>query len=106
MGGSLQKPLSYRRMSQASDFTPEQVAQWMLEELRRVRYLYQGDAVFEIGRRFGSQFTYINDNGNDAIDRTVLKAFRCLTGDSVVWERGQRLWRMREKYDEKGRQQC
>jgi len=85
--------------------TREQVAKWMLEELHRVKYLYQETVVYDISSKFGEQFTYINDNGNPAIDRKVLAAFRKLTGDSVIWERGERMWRFREKYDEPGRQQ-
>jgi hypothetical protein len=32
-------------------------------------------------------------------------AFEKLTGDTVVWERGTRLWRKRQDYDRPGRQQ-
>jgi hypothetical protein len=92
-------------MSQLNDTTPEHVAQWMLEELYRVKYLYQEAAVFAIQERFGEQFYYINEAGNLAIDRKVLSAFKKITGDTVVWERGERLWRMREAYDTQGRQQ-
>lgn len=81
------------------------VAEWVLDELNRKRELYQEDAVYEIESKFGKQFTYDNENGNLAIDRAVLKEFRDLTGDDVVWERGERLWRKREKHDEPGRQQ-
>jgi hypothetical protein len=77
----------------------------MLEELRRVQYLYQADAAFEIEERFGSEFVYVNDNGNLAISRKVLAEFRELTADIVVWERGERLWRLREAHDQPGRQQ-
>ena len=83
--------------------TKAEVAEWMLEELKRVRFLEQETAVFEIARRFGSEFVYANDNGNDAIDRGVLKEFRKLSGTNVVWERGERLWRFRQRYDEPGK---
>jgi len=85
--------------------TPEQVAQWMLSELKRVKYLYQETVVYDIASQFGKQFNYYNDNGNPAIDKKVLAAFRKLTGDTVIWERGERMWRFREKHDEPGRQQ-
>lgn len=81
------------------------VAQWMFEELKREEDLYQNEVVYEIDRRFGSKFTYTNDNGNLAIDRDVLKEFRELTKDIVIWERGERRWRLREKYDDPGRSQ-
>ncbi len=85
--------------------TPEDVAKWMLSELQREKYLYQESVVYDIASKFGEDFTYDNDNGNPAIGRKVLAAFKQLTGDSVIWERGERLWRYREKHDEPGRQQ-
>lgn len=85
--------------------TPDQVAQWMLSELKRVKYLHQETAVHDLSSKFGEEFTYYNDNGNPAIDKKVLAAFRKLTGDSVIWERGERMWRFREKHDELGRRQ-
>ncbi len=77
----------------------------MLEELKREKYLHQQTVVYDIESKFGEEFTYVNENGNLAIDRRVLKEFRNLTGDNVVWERGERLWRFREDYDEDGRRQ-
>ena len=92
-------------MSSRSDPTADQVAQWMLDELNKVQYLYQQDAVYSIESKFGSAFVYVNDAGNPAIDRKVLAAFKKLTGESVIWERGERVWRKREQYDEPGRLQ-
>lgn len=86
--------------------TPEVIAQWMLEELKRVNYLYQETVVYDIASKFGEEFTYHNQNGNLAIDRQVLREFRKLTGDRVVWERGERLWRFRESYDPPGKRQA
>ena len=54
---------------------------------------------------FGDDFVYINENGNLAIEKKVLNVFRKLTDDSVVWSRGERMWRLREENDEPGRQQ-
>ena len=85
--------------------SPEQVAAWMLAELQRTDYLYQETIVYEIDSKFGPGFTQANQNGNLGIDRKVLAAFKKITGDSVIWERGQRLWRKRLEYDEPGRQQ-
>jgi hypothetical protein len=85
--------------------TPDQIAKWMLEELERVGSLYQDTAVVDIASAFGEEFAYVNDNGNLAIRRDVLDAFRELSGDSVVWVRGERMWRKRESNDERGRQQ-
>ena len=83
--------------------TATDVARWMVQELEREEYIYQNVIVHEIAARFGSQFTYDNRHGNLAIDRHVLDAFRNLTGDSVVWDNRQRMWRKRLDYDEPGR---
>jgi hypothetical protein len=86
--------------------TATNVAVWMLEELKRVQYLYQEVVVCEIQTTFGEEFVYINDNGNLAISRPVLNEFRRLTEKSVVWERGERMWRFREGYDAPGERQA
>jgi len=77
----------------------------MVAELDRVHWLDQESAVWSIKQQFGDRFVYDNANGNLAIGKDVLKAFRKLTGDSVVWERGSRTWRKRADYDTAGRQQ-
>jgi hypothetical protein len=87
------------------DPTFEQVAQWMVNELNKQDYLDQQTAAFEISSRFGEQFTYTNDNGNLAINIDVLTAFKKLTSNSIVWERGTRTWRKRMDYDKPGREQ-
>jgi hypothetical protein len=83
--------------------TAREVARWMKSEMQRQGELIQEDAAQEILERFGKLFTYINDNGNLAISREVLKEFRALTEKTVVWDRGQRLWRPRESTDPPGR---
>jgi len=81
------------------------VAQWMLDQLRRNRELYQETAAFDIQQRFGEDFVYVNENGNLAIAQNVLAEFRKLTMGTVTWSRSERYWRFREKYDEPGRRQ-
>lgn len=85
--------------------TPDDVASWMLSELQRKGCLHQEVVVYDIETKFGKEFIYHNINGNPAIGKKVLAAFNKLTTDSVVWERGARLWRLREQYDGPGRQQ-
>jgi hypothetical protein len=84
---------------------PRDVAEWMVDELKREKFLNQEHLVFDIQSKFGNEFTYTKDNGNLAIDKRVLREFRKLTEDSVVWDRSERLWRMREKYDTPGKRQ-
>jgi hypothetical protein len=84
--------------------SPRQVAEWMVKELKKSDYfLYQEQVVHGIADTFGDEFVYTNRNGNLGISRDVLKEFRKLTQDTVVWERGQRVWRKREDYDSPGR---
>jgi hypothetical protein len=77
--------------------TAKDVAEWMAAELERTRELDQETAVDRIARLFGKEFTYTNENGNPAIDRRVLKEFRKLSEDYVVWDQGERMWRKRGK---------
>jgi len=81
------------------------VAVFMLQQLKQYQVLYQEAIVYEIASKFGDKFTYINRNGNLSIDKHVLQEFRKLTEDSVVWQMGERAWRLRHDYDPPGRQQ-
>jgi hypothetical protein len=76
--------------------TAQEVAEWMLGEVTRNGELYQEAAVHYIVENFGHEFTYDNENGNLAIRRDVLAAFRKVTENSVVWDRENRLWRKRD----------
>jgi hypothetical protein len=86
--------------------TNRDVAEWMAERAARRGELYQEEVVWEIQSKFGREFVYENANGNLAISRQVLKEFRKLTEDTLVWERGDRLWRKRQSYDPKGKRQA
>lgn len=95
-----------RKMKRKNDPTAADVAAFMLQQLREQTYLYQEVVVYQIQEQFGDDFVYINQNGNLAIGKDVLAQFRKLTGDDVVWERSERLWRQRmPDYDQPGRRQ-
>jgi len=81
------------------------VAQWMTNEIWQRKYLNQQDAASMIRKRFGAQFIYANPNGNWAINKLVLAAFRKLTGDEIVWSRSERIWRHRTPDDAPTREQ-
>jgi hypothetical protein len=84
---------------------PKEVAELMRAEFERLGELLQEDAVNAVQRKFGKQFVYLNENGNPAIHKGVLKEFKKITPDAV-WERGEKLWRRRNKFDDpKTRQQ-
>ena len=80
----------------------EDVAQWMLKKVMEDGPLYQISAVGDVGRKFGDELVYINDNGNPAISKDALKAFNKLSADTVVWSKGGRYWRRRGESDEPG----
>ncbi|EJZ22439.1 hypothetical protein NE852_03315 [Rhizobium sp. Pop5] len=85
--------------------TAADVAAWMMERLSADGALYQDVAASEIASKFGEDFVTINAAGNVGIAKPVLTAFNKLSGDDVVWSRGNRYWRKREDYDLPGRQQ-
>jgi len=77
------------------------VAYWMLEQITKKRELYQNEVVYLIEDKFGPQFVYENQAGNLVISREVLKEFRKLTEETVVWYRSELCWRIRSADDPK-----
>lgn len=88
-----------------SETTPREVAEWMLSTIQEQGELSQNNAFYEINKRFGSSFTSISNSGSPSVGRSVLTAFRKISDDIVIWERGDKKWRRREFYDAPGRQQ-
>jgi len=85
--------------------TAKEVADWLAEKMKIYKRYPHYLVVQDIKKEFGAIFIDKNDSGYDAIDPNVLRKFRKLTKDTVVWERGDREWRQRERYDSPGRQQ-
>ncbi len=81
-----------------------EIAQWLYKKVKTEYYLYQEFVVVEIMKKYGKEYLYINQNGNYAINKDVLKQFRKISQD-VVWLRGERCWKIREKHDVAGRSQ-
>lgn len=48
----------------------------MLDKLNKDTVLYQEQIVYDIEKKLGNDFVYINENGNLAVDRKVLNAFK------------------------------
>ena len=95
------------RFTFMADVTPLEIAQWMLDSVNAKpgEMFLQADAVEAIERRFGPEFVYENENGNPAIDTRVLRKFRKLSEDSVIWDRWEFGWRRRQPNDGPGRKQ-
>jgi len=81
------------------------VAQWMLSAIEEQGELTQNNAYYEINKQFGNKFTTVNNSGSPCIRGSVLTAFKKISQDTVIWERGDKKWRKREFYDAPGRQQ-
>lgn len=85
--------------------TALEVAQWIAAEIEKHGVVYQEDAAWRIAESFGKQFVVANDNGSQSIDGCVLREFRRMTESTVVWDRGEKLWRWRGDSDTPDRQQ-
>ena len=81
------------------------VAVWMKQQVDHTHWLDQEHAASLIFGQFGEQHIYYNENGNLAISRSVLRAFRKLTEQTVVWVRPQKAWRSRTPYDPPGKRE-
>lgn len=88
-----------------SKTTPSDVAQWMLSAIEERGELSQSNAYYEINRLFGRDFTTVTNSGSPSIRSSVLTAFKKISDEVVIWERGDKKWRKREFYDAPGRQQ-
>jgi hypothetical protein len=75
----------------------------MVRHLNAKSYLTQEHACFEICKRFGERFTYLNAYGRNAVAKSVLREFRKLADLDVEWSRRERMWRKESALDEPGR---
>ncbi|TBB12447.1 hypothetical protein ELH50_15760 [Rhizobium ruizarguesonis] len=79
--------------------TARQVAEWMVEQMGERSRLIQEVIVRKIKKEWGDDWVEKNQNGNLAIPRAVLKEFKALTDDTLVWERSSKSWRKRRPND-------
>ena len=91
--------------NKANRTTATDVAQWMLSVIQEQGELSQNNAYYQINKQFGTGFTTVTNSGSPSISRSVLTAFKKISDDVVIWERGDKKWRKREFYDAPGRQQ-
>jgi hypothetical protein len=98
--------LTHGKVRMTEGFKARDVAEFMVKELEAENgCMRQNHIADRIQEEFGDAFVYENDNGNLAISKVVLKEFRRRTEDTVVWLRGEKAWRWRDRGDESGRQQ-
>ena len=84
--------------------SPQEAAEWMLEQFVIKRFLYQNEAVTHLLHLHDENLAYFDDNSNVCVGKKVLAAFNRLTPDAV-YERTAKFWRDRLPSDQPGRQQ-
>ncbi|MCK1317194.1 hypothetical protein [Bradyrhizobium sp. 23] len=77
----------------------KEVAAWMIEYMGASHWLYQEVVARKIKEVWGADFVYTNENGNLAISKGVLRGFRKLTEETLVWERSEKAWRPRKPHE-------
>lgn len=75
-----------------TEFTAQDVAEWMVKEIKFRGILSQSDAIAYVRANFGEAFVFVNENGNASLDKEVKKAFRKLHGGKVAWDRDGFFW--------------
>jgi hypothetical protein len=86
-------------MKRNSQFSPVDVAQWMVAEFNRNGVLFHDIAVDRIRELFGFEFTHPVDDGYFGIDPDVLREFRTITKETAVWVVAKKYWRRRSEGD-------
>lgn len=74
------------------EVTAQEVAEWMVKEIRSTGTLHQADAIEYVKAHFGEQFVFVNENGNTSLSKEVKKAFRKLHGGRIAWDRDGFFW--------------
>jgi len=70
----------------------EEIAQWMLTEVKEKGILRQEDVVSHIKDHYGIQYLYVNELGHTSIDKEVKKIFKKLHKGKVAWDRDGFFW--------------
>ncbi|WP_054954926.1 DUF6953 family protein [Paenibacillus dakarensis] len=74
------------------EVTAQEVAEWMVKEIKFTGTLRQEDAIEYVRTHFGEQFVFVNENGNLSLSKEVKKAFRKLHGGRIAWDRDGFMW--------------
>ncbi|KAI7273299.1 hypothetical protein KC345_g7015 [Hortaea werneckii] len=74
------------------EVTAQEVAEWMVKEIKFTGTLHQTAAIEYVKANFGEEFVFVNENGNASLSKDVKKAFRKLHGGRIAWDRDGFLW--------------
>jgi hypothetical protein len=83
---------------------PEEVARWMLTQIKNRDCIYQDDVVDYLIKLKADHLLRENADGNLVVGLAVLNAFKVITTMNVVWVKPDRYWRFRVPEDEPGRE--
>ncbi|WP_442955992.1 DUF6953 family protein [Paenibacillus sp. MMO-58] len=72
--------------------TEQQIAEWMVNEIKFRGMLRQEEAIEHVKQHFGEQYIFVNENGNASLEKEVKKAFRKLHKGRVAWDRDGFFW--------------
>lgn len=70
----------------------EEIAQWMLSELKVKGILRQEEVVSHIQNLYGTQYLYVNELGHTSIDKEVKKIYKKLHKGRAAWDRDGFFW--------------
>jgi len=70
----------------------EEIAHWMLSEVKEKGILKQEDVVLHIKNVYGSQYLYVNELGHTSIDKEVKKLYKKLHNGRAAWDRDGFFW--------------
>ena len=83
---------------------PEEVARWMLAQIKNRDCIYQDDVVDYLIKLKADHLLRENADGNLVVGLAVLNAFKVITTMNVVWVKPDRYWRFRVPEDKPGRE--
>ncbi|TVY11740.1 DUF6953 family protein [Paenibacillus cremeus] len=69
-----------------------EIAEWMVKEVKFRGILYQTEVIDHILANYGEAYIYVNENGNQSIDKEVKKRFKKLHGGKAAWDRDGFFW--------------
>ncbi|WP_128099938.1 hypothetical protein [Paenibacillus sp. DCT19] len=72
--------------------TAQEVAEWMVQEIKFTGTLRQEVAIAYVKSNFGEEFVFVNESGNASLAKEVKKAFRKLHGGRIAWDRDSFTW--------------
>ena len=70
----------------------EEIAQWMLSEVKEKGILKQEDVVSHIKNQYSVEYLYVNEAGHTSIDKEVKKIYKKLHKGRAAWDRDGFFW--------------